>query len=85
MISLKTSKQITSLAFCVALLLLSPLAHGAADLQRNPPECDKNSEDCGCDSGDEVDAACIKVNLDLGKTTPWTGLRTISTNPGAMR
>lgn len=59
--------------FFVVMLLLSPLAYGAADLQRNPPECDKNSEDCGCDSGDEVDAACIKVNLDLGKTTPWSG------------
>ena len=39
---------------------------------RNPPECDPTKEDCGCD-GAEVSAGCIKVNLDLGETTPWTG------------
>ena len=59
--------------FFFAMLLLAPFAHGAALLQRNPPECDRNSEDCGCDNGAEVAAACIKVNLDLGETTPWTG------------
>ena len=42
-------KVITSLSFCIALL--APFAHGAALLQRNPPECDRNSEDCGCDNG----------------------------------
>jgi hypothetical protein len=30
------------------------MVHGAANLQRNPPECDKSSEDCGCDNGAEV-------------------------------
>ena len=68
---LRLLKVITSLSFCIALL--APFAHGAALLQRNPPECDRNSEDCGCDNGAEVAAACIKVNLDLGETTPWTG------------
>ena len=68
---LRLLKVITSLSFCIALL--APFAHGAALLQRNPPECDRNSEDCGCDNGAEVSAACIKVNLDLGETTPWTG------------
>ena len=66
-------KKIASLAFCIALLSLVPLAYGAANLQNNPPECDKSSEDCGCENGAEVAAACIKVNLDLGETTPWTG------------
>ena len=66
-------KKIASLAFCIALLSLVPLAYGAANLQNNPPECDKSSEDCGCEDGAEVAAACIKVNLDLGETTPWTG------------
>ena len=66
-------KKIASLAFCIALLSLVPFAYGAANLQNNPPECDKNSEDCGCEDGAEVAAACIKVNLDLGETTPWTG------------
>ena len=69
---LRLLKVITSLSFCIALL--APFAHGAALLQRNPPECDRNSEDCGCDNGAEVAAACIKVNLDLGETTPWTWL-----------
>ena len=68
---LRLLKVITSLSFCIALL--APFAHGAALLQRNPPECDKSREDCGCDNGAEVAAACIKVNLDLGETTPWTG------------
>ena len=66
-------KKIASLAFCIALLSLVPFAYGAANLQNNPPECDKSSEDCGCEDGAEVAAACIKVNLDLGETTPWTG------------
>ena len=42
-------KVITSLSFCIAMLV--PFTHGAALLQRNPPECDKSSEDCGCDNG----------------------------------
>jgi RHS repeat-associated protein len=62
-----------------SILLLSVAAFASfqvvagANLRTNPPECDKNSEDCGCDDGDEVAAACIKVKLDLGETTPWTG------------
>ena len=53
-------------------VLLFPIAvFGWAKLRTNPPECDKNGEDCGCDTGKEVAAACIKVNLDLGETTPW--------------
>ena len=67
----KTRYSIPLLAFAA---FLSPLAvFGGANLRTNPPECDKNSEDCGCDTGKEVAAACIKVNLDLGETTPWTG------------
>ena len=59
--------------FIAVLVILAPLAYGAANLQNNPPECDKSSEACGCEDGAEVAAACIKVNLDLGETTPWTG------------
>ena len=68
----KTRYSILSLAFAA---FLSPFAvfGGSTVLRTNPPECDKNSEDCGCDTGKEVAAACIKVNLDLGETTPWTG------------
>ena len=68
----KTRYSIPLLAFAA---FLSPFAvfGGSTVLRTNPPECDKNSEDCGCDTGKEVAAACIKVNLDLGETTPWTG------------
>ena len=59
----------------LALAAFAPFALLGGRLLTNPPECDKNSEDCGCDSGKEVSAACIKVNLDLGETTPWTGSR----------
>ena len=48
-----------------------PVRAGGA-VASNPPECDPTKEDCGCD-GAEVSAGCIKVNLDLGETTPWTG------------
>lgn len=67
----KTRCSIPLLAFAA---FLSPFAvfGGSTVLRTNPPECDKNSEDCGCDTGKEVAAACIKVNLDLGETTPWT-------------
>ena len=60
-------------AFAAAsIMLCSYEAWAGATQARNPPECDKNSEDCGCDNGEEVTPACIKVNLALGGTTPWT-------------
>ena len=60
-------------AFVAAsIMLCSYVAWAGATQARNPPECDKNSEDCGCDNGEEVTPACIKVNLALGETTPWT-------------
>ena len=60
-------------AFVAAsIMLCSYEAWAGATQARNPPECDKNSEDCGCDNGEEVTPACIKVNLALGETTPWT-------------
>ena len=60
-------------AFVAAsIMLCSYEAWAGATQTRNPPECDKNSEDCGCDTGEEVTPACIKVNLNLGETTPWT-------------
>ena len=60
-------------AFVAASIMLCSYEAGAGATQaRNPPECDKNSEDCGCDNGEEVTPACIKVNLALGETTPWT-------------
>jgi hypothetical protein len=31
-------------------VLAAPAVFGGANLRTNPPECDKNSEDCGCDT-----------------------------------
>ena len=54
-------------------VMFSFCVHAGRETARNPPECDRNSEDCGCDSGEEVSDGCIKANLGLGGTTPWTG------------
>ena len=64
-------------AVCLFLLGLSvvcmpPSLFGGGKLKTNPPGCDPTQEDCGC-SCDQVSADCIKVNIGLGETTPWTG------------
>ena len=71
--TMKKSFNLGLAAFAAAsIMLCSYEAWAGATQARNPPECDKNSEDCGCDNGEEVTPACIKVNLALGETTPWT-------------
>ena len=59
-------------------LLLSVLAlstSGGSDLPKNlPPECDPPTPECKCDNPG-VNAGCIKVSIDMGATTPWTGSR----------
>ena len=42
------------------------------DTRRNLPKCDPKSEDCGCPRR-QVSVDCIKVDIGLGETTPWTG------------
>ena len=64
-------------AVCLFLLGLSavcmpPSLFGGGKLKTNPPGCDPTQEDCGC-SCNQVSADCIKVNIGLGETTPWTG------------
>ena len=64
-------------AACLFMLGLSavcmpPSLFGGGKLKTNPPGCDPTQEDCGC-SCDQVSADCIKVNIGLGETTPWTG------------
>ena len=64
-------------AVCLFLLGLSavcmpPSLFGGGKLKTNPPGCDPTQEDCGC-SCNQVSADCIKVNIGLGDTTPWTG------------
>ena len=57
-----------------ALALLPAALLGGPGANANLPECDKNSEDCGCKGKKaEITANCIKVDMDLGETTPWTG------------
>ena len=71
--TMKKGFNLGLVAFVAASIMLCGYeAWAGATQARNPPECDKNSEDCGCDSGEEVTPACIKVNLALGETTPWT-------------
>ena len=71
--TMKKGFNLGLVAFVAAsIMLCSYEAWAGATQARNPPECDKNSEDCGCDNGEEVTPACIKVNLALGGTTPWT-------------
>ena len=69
-----TKRACSFLAFAcmAAVAAVSFDSYAGKVTARNPPECEKNSEDCGCDNM-EISAACIKVNLDLGETTPWTG------------
>lgn len=48
-------------------------ATGGGALARNPPpECAAENGECGCGE-EEVSDGCIKVSIDMGRTTPWTG------------
>ena len=38
-----------------------------------PPKCKDPDKKCDCENGNQVQNGCIKVNVDLGETTPWTG------------
>ena len=55
-----------------AIVLCSSDALAGAKMARNPPGCDTKKENCGC-SCEKVSADCIKVVVELGATTPWTG------------
>ncbi len=56
--------------------LLAASAHAGGILARNPPSaCQAPDGECPCASGKGVQGRCIKVTLDMGATTPWTGSR----------
>ena len=58
----------------VFLVLLSGAVTAGSKVQTNPPsECKTPDGECPCNTGGEVGANCIKVNIDMGATTPWTG------------
>ena len=56
----------------VVFVFLSINSFAASIANRNlPSECASPENKCGC-SCKKVSADCIKVNIDLGVTTPWT-------------
>ena len=46
---------------------------GRSEAKNLPSECNSDTQECGCSSDDEASDDCIKVHLDLGRTTPWSG------------
>ena len=64
-----STNAILSLAFTA---FVSSALFASGTVRTNPPGCDPAVEDCGCDK-EQVSAECIKVRVDLGETTPWTG------------
>ncbi len=59
--------------------LFAPLAFWGIDAlagpiaNRNlPSACTSPAKKCGCNT-EEISVKCIKVNIDFGETTPWTG------------
>ena len=60
-------------ALLLIALVLATSSFAGGTVKTNPPGCDPLAEGCKCQSGQQVSANCIKVNLDLGETTPWTG------------
>ena len=68
------SNVIRFAALAAVFLSLCPVGAFAADTQRNlPAKCKDPDKKCDCEDGNEVKNGCIKVNVDLGETTPWTG------------
>ena len=82
-------RQMTLWMAVAAFLAPPPLLLADQSMNMNlPPECKAANPDCGCsddakegddaqgatsEGGEDVGADCIKVNLSLGRTTPWTG------------
>ena len=61
------------LSFC-SLVLFSYGVFAEALVAKNPPsKCKQGDPECTCETQQQVANSCIKVNLDLGATTPWTG------------
>ena len=70
-------KRIVLLLSLTAQSLVSVFA-GSKTATNPPSECKAEDASCSCEKQDEVGADCIKVNLDMGTTTPWTGSRRCS-------
>ena len=62
------------LAVAVSVFAFATTAFAGGSTQTNPPsECKASDSDCECESGEGASDGCIKVGLDMGRTTPWTG------------
>ena len=72
---MNTKNRLLVSAFATSIALMVPFAsNGAGSMRTNPPsECKAPDKKCGCPGGAEVSSGCIKVNLDMGQTTPWSG------------
>ena len=70
-------KRIVLLLSLTAQSLVSVFA-GSKTATNPPSECKAEDASCSCEKQDEVADDCIKVNLDMGTTTPWTGSRRCS-------
>ena len=58
----------------VSVFAFTTVAFAGGSTQTNPPsECNASDSDCECESGEGASDGCIKVSLDMGRTTPWTG------------
>ena len=64
-------------AFVLSLVLplVSLSAFAGATAARNPPSaCTAPNNECSCATGDGAQNKCIKVTVDMGVTTPWSGM-----------
>ena len=51
-------------------------AQAGGGLARNPPSaCQAPDGQCPCATGEGAQNRCVKVSVDMGATTPWTGSR----------
>ena len=61
-----------------AFVVVSPSFAGSS--QTNPPDCDPNvqSQKCPCSKQQGAGNNCVKISLDMGATTPWSGSQSAS-------
>ena len=70
----RTTSTMTASAVFAALLSPLPSPAGPGLLRNMPGVCAQPSRECDCQTK-KVSANCIKAEIGLGETTPWTGSR----------
>ena len=66
------TSTMTAIAVFAALLSPLPSLSGPALLRNMPGVCAQPGGECDCQTK-KVSANCIKAEIGLGETTPWTG------------